>query len=93
MYSASSGGSVVCACAWLAQPRVCQSEAAEALLSAQDINPWQVALQCLLCPITCPLMCAFNCCLGCCLLSALGTAAAMGAGQGGPQAQQHPHHA
>ena len=60
------------------------------LWPAQDINPWQVALQCLLCPITCPIMCAFNCCLGCCLLGALGTAAAIGNGQPQPQhAHQH----
>lgn len=48
----------------------------------QDVNPAEVILNCLLCPILCPLRCAFNCCLGCCLLTAVGTAMGVQAGQG-----------
>ena len=40
----------------------------------EDVNPWEVALNCILCPITCPIMCCFRCCLGCCMLTALGAA-------------------
>jgi hypothetical protein len=49
-------------------------DAVTACDSYEEINPWEAALNCILCPITCPLMCAFRCCLGCCILSTVGAA-------------------
>lgn len=55
--------------------------------SLEEINPWEAALQCILCPVTCPLLCAFNCCLGCCMLGALGAAMGASHGAGAPTAR------
>jgi len=54
----------------------------------EEVNPWEVALNCILCPITCPLMCAFKCCLGCCMLTALGAAVGT-SGMGGVATGRH----